>query len=88
MLISRLFRPDARRSLADIFRINVIASPSQSPSPLITIGSTTFFHTRHNNLWLVSVTKNVRSFLACDFRTICSSRIRWTRTECQRAARV
>jgi len=58
VLISRLFRPDARRSLADIFRINVIASPSQSPSPLITIGSTTFFHTRHNNLWLVSVTKN------------------------------
>lgn len=48
-----------RRSISDIFRIHVIASTTTPTSPLITLGSTTFFHVRHQGLWLVAVTKNV-----------------------------
>ncbi|KAI5480315.1 AP-2 complex subunit mu-1 [Pseudohyphozyma bogoriensis] len=58
VLISRLFRPDLKRSISDIFRIHVIASSTPPTSPLITLGSTTFFHVRHGPLWLVAVTKN------------------------------
>ncbi|TFY80035.1 hypothetical protein EWM64_g3980 [Hericium alpestre] len=57
VLISRLFRPDVRRSISDVFRIQVISS-SDVRSPIITLGSTSFFHVRINNLYLVAVTKN------------------------------
>ncbi|KAK4698694.1 hypothetical protein P7C70_g7577, partial [Phenoliferia sp. Uapishka_3] len=46
------------RSISDIFRIHVIASSTPPTSPIITLGSTTFFHVRHGGLWLVAVTKN------------------------------
>lgn len=58
MLISRLYRPDLKRSIADLFRIHVIASAVLPTAPLITLGSTTFFHIRYGSLWLVAVTKN------------------------------
>ncbi|KAM0755123.1 clathrin adaptor, mu subunit [Meredithblackwellia eburnea MCA 4105] len=58
VLISRLFRPDLKRSISDIFRIHVISSSTPPTSPIITLGSTTFFHVRHGGLWLVAVTKN------------------------------
>jgi hypothetical protein len=45
-----------RRSSADVFRIQVISNPDVR-SPIITLGSTSFFHTRVNNLYLVAVTK-------------------------------
>lgn len=58
VLISRLYRPDLKRSISDIFRIHVIASTTVPTAPLITLGSTTFFHIRYGPLWLVAVTKN------------------------------
>ncbi|SCV69516.1 BQ2448_2536 [Microbotryum intermedium] len=58
VLISRLFRPDLKRSISDIFRIHVIASSTPPTSPLVTLGNTTFFHVRHGGLWLVAVCKN------------------------------
>ncbi|KAI0053981.1 clathrin adaptor mu subunit [Auriscalpium vulgare] len=57
VLISRLYRPDVRRSISDVFRIQVISS-SDVRSPIVTLGSTSFFHVRINNLYLVAVTKN------------------------------
>ncbi|SGY77651.1 BQ5605_C005g03687 [Microbotryum silenes-dioicae] len=59
VLISRLFRPDLKRSISDIFRIHVIASSTPPTSPLVTLGNTTFFHVRHGGLWLVAVCKNL-----------------------------
>lgn len=46
-----------RRSIAEIFRIQVVSNPSVR-SPIITLGSTSFFHVRHENLYVVAVTKN------------------------------
>ncbi|CAO1621605.1 unnamed protein product [Jaminaea pallidilutea] len=56
VLISRLYRHDLKRSIAEIFRIQVISNPSVR-SPIITLGSTSFFHVRHENLYVVAVTK-------------------------------
>ncbi|KAI0306659.1 Mu homology domain-containing protein [Multifurca ochricompacta] len=57
LLISRLYRPDVRRPIADVFRIQVISS-SDVRSPIVTLGSTSFFHVRVNNVYVVAVTKN------------------------------
>jgi hypothetical protein len=46
------------RSISDVFRIQVISS-SDVRSPIITLGSTSFFHVRVNNLYFVAVTKCV-----------------------------
>ncbi|KAN0101359.1 Mu homology domain containing protein [Tylopilus felleus] len=48
VLISRLYRTDFKRSIADVFRIQV--SNSDVRSPIITLGSTGFFHVRVNTL--------------------------------------
>ena len=45
-----------RRSIADVFRIQVVSN-SDVRSPIITLGSTSFFHVRVNNLYIVAVTK-------------------------------
>ncbi|KAG8997068.1 hypothetical protein FRB90_012580 [Tulasnella sp. 427] len=57
VLISRLFRPDLKRSIADVFRIQVVSN-SDVRSPIITLGSTSFFHVRVNNVYVMAVTKN------------------------------
>ncbi|KAH7107641.1 clathrin adaptor, mu subunit [Auriculariales sp. MPI-PUGE-AT-0066] len=57
VLISRLYRTDLRRSIADVFRIQVISN-SDVRSPIITIGSMSFFHVRINNLYVLACTKN------------------------------
>ena len=49
-----------RRSIADVFRIQVVSN-SDVRSPIITLGSTSFFHVRINNLYIVAVTKYVYS---------------------------
>lgn len=49
-----------RRSIADVFRIQVVSN-SDVRSPIITLGSTSFFHVRINNLYVVAVTKYVGS---------------------------
>ncbi|TRM61232.1 clathrin adaptor mu subunit, partial [Schizophyllum amplum] len=56
VLISRLYRTDFKRSIADVFRIQVVSN-SDVRSPIITLGSTSFFHVRINNLYVVAVTK-------------------------------
>ncbi|KAJ2378741.1 clathrin associated protein complex medium subunit [Coemansia sp. RSA 2607] len=59
VLISRLYRHDVKRSVADVFRVHVISSPaSVVRSPVTTLGSTSFFHIRYDNLWLCAVAKN------------------------------
>lgn len=57
VLISRLYRTDLKRSIADVFRIQVISN-SDVRSPIITLGSTSFFHVRINNLYVLAITKN------------------------------
>lgn len=56
-LIFRAFRPDCRPRLADIFRIQVISNP-QVRSPILTLGSTTFSHVKHENIYITAVTRS------------------------------
>ncbi|CAG8771428.1 8993_t:CDS:2, partial [Funneliformis caledonium] len=67
VLISRLYRQDLKRSVADIFRIQVISN-TDVRSPIITLGSTSFFHVHHENLYIVAVTKcNANAALVFEF---------------------
>jgi len=67
VLISRTFRPDVKRSIAEVFRIHTIANPDVR-SPILTLGSTTFLHVRHLNLYLACVTKtNANAALVFEF---------------------
>ncbi|WWC61218.1 uncharacterized protein I303_103798 [Kwoniella dejecticola CBS 10117] len=67
VLISRLFRQDLKRSISDVFRIQVISNPDVR-SPIITLGSTSFFHVRINNVYVVGVTKcNASAALVFEF---------------------
>lgn len=53
--------------MADIFRIQVISN-TDVRSPIITLGSTSFFHVRHDNLYIVAVTKcNANAALVFEF---------------------
>ncbi|KAL6233856.1 hypothetical protein BDW75DRAFT_214106 [Aspergillus navahoensis] len=66
-LIFRAFRNDCRPRLADIFRIQVISNP-QVRSPILTLGSTTFSHVKHENIYLVAVTRsNANAALVFEF---------------------
>ncbi|KAJ6164599.1 Clathrin adaptor mu subunit C-terminal [Penicillium chermesinum] len=66
-LIFRAFRSDCRPRLADIFRIQVISNP-QVRSPILTLGSTTFSHVKHENIYIVAVTKsNANAALVFEF---------------------
>lgn len=66
-LIFRAFRGDCRPRLADIFRIQVVSNP-QVRSPILTLGSTTFSHVKHENIYLVAVTRsNANSALVFEF---------------------
>ncbi|GAB7346500.1 hypothetical protein MBLNU457_5188t1 [Dothideomycetes sp. NU457] len=66
-LIFRAFRNDCRPRLADVFRIQVISNPLVR-SPILTLGSTTFSHVRHENIFLVAVTKgNANAALIFEF---------------------
>lgn len=56
VIISRLFRQDIKRSISDVFRIQVISNPDIR-SPIATLGSTSFFHVKHENIYIVAVTK-------------------------------
>lgn len=66
-LIFRAFRNDCRPRMADVFRIQVISN-AQVRSPILTLGSTTFSHVKHENIYLVAVTKsNVNAALVFEF---------------------
>ncbi|CAG8490407.1 13700_t:CDS:10 [Acaulospora morrowiae] len=65
--LSKYFELLDRRSVADIFRIQVISN-TDVRSPIITLGSTSFFHVRHENLYIVAVTKcNANAALVFEF---------------------
>ena len=67
MLISRLYRHDLKRSIADVFRIHVLSS-TDIRSPITTLGSTTFFHVKRDNIYIVAVTKvNANAALVFEF---------------------
>ncbi|KAF9282518.1 hypothetical protein BGZ68_005929 [Mortierella alpina] len=67
VLISRLYRQDLKRSIADVFRIQVISN-SDVRSPILTFGATSFFHVRHENLYIVALTKwNANAALVFEF---------------------
>jgi hypothetical protein len=51
-----------RRSIADVFRIQVVSNPDVR-SPIITLGSTSFFHVRINNVYVLAVTKCAHAWL-------------------------
>ena len=66
-LIFRAFRADCRPRLADVFRIQVISN-AQVRSPILTLGSTTFSHVKHENIYVVAVTKsNANAALVFEF---------------------
>lgn len=66
-LIFRAFRNDCRPRLADVFRIQVISNASVR-SPILTLGSTTFSHVKHENIYLVAITKsNANAALVFEF---------------------
>jgi AP-2 complex subunit mu-1 len=66
-LIFRSFRSDCRPRLADVFRIQVVSN-AQVRSPILTLGSTTFSHVKHENIYLVAVTKsNANAALVFEF---------------------
>ncbi|QSS65900.1 AP-2 complex subunit mu-1, partial [Histoplasma capsulatum] len=66
-LIYRAFRNDCRPRLADVFRIQVISN-AQVRSPILTLGSTTFSHVKHENIYLVAVTRsNANAALVFEF---------------------
>ncbi|KAI8841980.1 Mu homology domain-containing protein [Chytriomyces cf. hyalinus JEL632] len=67
VLISRLYRNDIKRSISDVFRIQVVSS-TDVRSPITTVGSTAFFHHKHENIYLVAVSKlNVNSAIVFEF---------------------
>src|SRR5271168_1001476 len=67
VLISRLYRHDLKRSIADVFRIHVLSS-TDIRSPITTLGSTTFFHIKRENIYIVAVTKvNANAALVFEF---------------------
>ncbi|KAJ2782108.1 clathrin associated protein complex medium subunit [Coemansia javaensis] len=69
VLISRLYRHDVKRSIADVFRVHVISSAAGSVrSPVTTVGGTSFFHVRYDNVWLCGVTRsNTNGALVFEF---------------------
>ncbi|KAJ2846917.1 clathrin associated protein complex medium subunit [Coemansia brasiliensis] len=68
VLISRLYRHDVKRSAADVFRVHVISAVGGVRSPITTLGSTSFFHIRYDNLWLCAVARhNANAALVFEF---------------------
>jgi hypothetical protein len=48
----------SRRSISEVFRIHVVSS-NDVRSPIVTLGSTSFLHVRHNNIYVLAITKFV-----------------------------
>ncbi|RLV95813.1 AP-2 complex subunit mu [Spathaspora sp. JA1] len=63
ILISKLFKDDVKRSIADVFRIQVITQTSRSrdsstKSPVLTLGSTSFIYIKSGSIWICAVTRS------------------------------
>lgn len=57
ILASRVYREGLRRAITDAFRVEVISN-AETSSPILTMGSTSFLHIRHNELYVVAVTRS------------------------------
>ncbi|CAI4789611.1 ASN_collapsed_G0049100.mRNA.1.CDS.1 [Saccharomyces cerevisiae] len=60
LVLNKFFKNSLKRSISDIFRVQVINNLDVR-SPVLTLGSTTFHHirSRHGeNLWLVTITRS------------------------------
>lgn len=65
VLISKLYKLDIKRSISDVFRVQVIAANSKANnrgslahSPILTLGSTSFIHIRSGSLWICAVARS------------------------------
>ncbi|KAI8906919.1 Mu homology domain-containing protein [Gorgonomyces haynaldii] len=67
VLISRQYRQDIKRSASDLFRVHVVSATKQQ-NPCLTIEKHTFYHLRHENLYLVAVgTQNLNTPMVFEF---------------------
>lgn len=57
VLVCKLCKDGVKRSVGDVFRIQVISNLDLRSS-LLTLGSTTFLHIKHDDLWIVAVTRS------------------------------
>ncbi|ORZ37185.1 Mu homology domain-containing protein [Catenaria anguillulae PL171] len=70
VLISRTFRPDVKRSIADLFRIHVITAP-QVRSPVTVVDNLSFYHVKHDNIYIVAAARaNVNDSVKANFTLI------------------
>lgn len=66
VLMSKLYKDEVRRNIADVFRIQVISANSKNPSggnqevrsPVLTLGSTSFIYIKSGLLWISAVTRS------------------------------
>ncbi|KAG7661452.1 APM4 [[Candida] subhashii] len=64
VLISKLYKDDIKRAIADVFRIQVITAQQSrdtsisSKSPVLTLGSTSFIYIKSGNVWICAVTRS------------------------------
>lgn len=67
VLISRVYRDSLRKSVSDLFRIQILSNPDVR-SPVTTFGTTTFCHVKNENIYLVAISKqNVDVGLVFEF---------------------
>ncbi|CAI4052663.1 hypothetical protein SUVZ_15G0920 [Saccharomyces uvarum] len=60
LILNKFFKNSLKRSISDIFRVQVINNLDVR-SPVLTLGSTTFHHIRSrrgDNMWLVTITRS------------------------------
>ncbi|KAI5969463.1 APM4 [Candida margitis] len=64
ILISKLYKDEIKRNIADVFRIQVINSASSGRSnrdqrtPVLTLGSTSFIYIKSGNVWICAVARS------------------------------
>ncbi|KTW28291.1 uncharacterized protein T551_02710 [Pneumocystis jirovecii RU7] len=62
-----MYRQDLKRSIADVFRVHILFNKGID-SPINTIESNTFFHIKHENVYIVAITRNnVNTALVFEF---------------------
>uniref|UniRef100_A0A6V4WFN1 MHD domain-containing protein n=1 Tax=Prymnesium polylepis TaxID=72548 RepID=A0A6V4WFN1_9EUKA len=68
IVISRMYRDGFTRTLADIFRTQIIASKEAGRSPIKTINGTHFLYIKHGNMYVVAVSNgNAQVAIAFQF---------------------
>eukprot|EP00033_Pygsuia_biforma_P003336 GCRY01003655.1.p1 GENE.GCRY01003655.1~~GCRY01003655.1.p1 ORF type:complete len:428 (+),score=83.02 GCRY01003655.1:216-1499(+) len=57
LVLSRVYRDDINRGVADAFKNRIVLSPGAITSPVNILGSTSFFHLKVNDVFVVAVVK-------------------------------